>query len=332
MNDMRERLAAAIEKHASKADAAPAGDAVQPSTSDAAPTTGDAAPTPDDASDAAPVASDAASTQVPETKPVEDTDRYARMEARNRELLSEVEKLRTQAPRSGLADQAAKAYLQDPQRALRMLVAAGLEIEDLESKDIDSELEGLLLEAAGKDLGVPLEPTKKLEHEQRRLRHQLRLQQTERKPAVDADDDTPRRLDTIDAVAKPLVEKYPHARDLAEYIDGRPLREIVNQVIITGVNTGHLDGKMTNEQLVSAALEIVESRYKRIGDRILANRKPAESPTSGASDKQGARTVTTSNASVAPTKAPEPTTKAKEEEPVDEEARRAAIFRKHFNR
>lgn len=275
-----------------------------------------------------------AAAPVEESKPAVDVDAYSRMEAKNRELVSELEKLRS-APRGGsdLATQAAKMYLQDPQRALRMLVAAGLEIEDLESKDIDGELEGLLLEAAGKDLGVPLEPTKKLEHDQRRLRHQLRLQKTESsKPKVSDDDGTARRLEIIEHVAKPLVEKYPHARDLAEHIDGKPLREIVNQVILVGLATGELDSGATNEALVSKALDVIESRYKRIGDRIVASRKPAESPTSGASDKPGARTVTTSNASVAPTKAPEPPKQEQEKEPASEEERRAAILARHFKR
>ena len=323
----RERITEALSKYR-VAEAATDAEAETAAPAEAAPaTTGEQKPA------EAAAATEAAPAEA--SKPAVDVDAYSRMEARNRELVSELEKLRS-APRGGgsdLATQAAKMYLQDPQRALRMLVAAGLEIEDLESKDIDGELEGLLLEAAGKDLGVPLEPTKKLEHDQRRLRHQLRLQKTEASRPKAADDDgTAQRLEIIERVASPIVEKYPHARDLAEHIDGKPLREIVNQVILVGLATGELDGNASNEALVSRALDVIESRYKRIGDRIVASRKPAESPTSGASDKPGARTVTTSNASVAPTKAPEPPKQEQEKEPASEEERRAAILARHFKR
>lgn len=324
MSDFAERLTAALAKHAP---VAAAEDAPDDAPDDAAPDEADeAAPDEGEADEAEEAAPD-----VPAPTPeVPKDDTAARIAARNRELASELEALKAKVPKgtAALASQAASMYLQDPMQAMRMLVAAGLGIEDAASKDVDAELEGLLLEAAGKDLGVPLDPTKKLEHGQRRLNHMLRMQQAEKVQPVD--DGTAARLETIERTASPMLDKYPHARDLHGILDGKPIKEIVNQAILIGLASGELDPKMTNEALVASALGAIDAHYKQLADRIAASSKPAAAPPS-ASEKQGTRTVTSSNASVAPTKAPIKKQKPKVEEYADEEARRKSVFARHFS-
>ena len=270
-----------------------------------------------------------------------------RLEARNRELLSELETAR-KTPKSQRSDYenaliaAEKAYVDEGSvPALRKFLSVITGAEP-DSKEVDAELAGLYTDLTARELGVPLDENQKVLRDNartrlERARDKREKAEAEKKPVVDnsADDVhygeatkfVDNLLSTKSQSGTSLADEYPMLMTLAQDFDGYGPGEVIARAMRQEIMTGTLDpnGKQ-DVDLIRAVAPKIERHYDAVAKRIEAARAkqnkpgtttPSEKPKAAveASKEQrqstGARTITNAAASRAPAKTPKVQTKQK---------------------
>lgn len=317
---------------ASGADAA--GATAQPASPPASPEASPATPKPD------------AATAAPSDEHKQRADRY---EAKNRELVAEVERLRA-APKSAELDKRLKAldaaermYLDDPIGAVRHLIATVHGYDDPKHTDVDAELSGLYQDLTARELGVPLDAAKRAERESARTRQIVARERRERelaaqKPAVQEDPEAQLFADHSAFIAnhiqgrdkdgRAVADAYPLAMKFSERMHGHKPEALALKIIREAVATGEIPMEMSAADKIRHAFTKIETHYQDLAKSFdeARPRNSTAAPTPPADAKanqdtgrtQVAPTITNASASVAPATPP-----AKQDtKPVDQDFRR----------
>ncbi len=274
--------------------------------------------------------------------------KYATVEQRNRELLTELDTAR-KTPKSQRTERetalvaAESSYIDEGsvpalRKFLGVIVGAAPD-----SKEVDAELAGLYTDLTARELGVALDQNQQALRDNARTRLQLARDKRERveadkKPVVDNSADNvqyeqaARYVDNL-LVTKgqsgtSLADEYPMLMDLAENFDGLKPAEVLARAIRQEIMTGTLDPNRTSDaDMIKAVASKIESYYDGVAKKIEAARakknKPGITPPSGTKPKvaveasteqrqsTGARTLTNAAASRAPAKPLPKSTKQK---------------------
>ena len=312
-----------------------------------------------DDSDADPAADDAEPAEEAEEEKAPADDVVARLEARNRELLSELDTARKtpkvqRTERETAMMEAEAAYIDAGSiPALRkfLSVVTGAAVD---SKEVDAELRGLFADLTAQELGVPLDSSQQALRDNARTRLLLARDRREKaeadkKPAVDnsADDvqmeNAAKYIDNLLATkgqsGTSLVDEYPMLMELAQDFDGFKPSEVLARAIRQEIMTGTLDPTKTGDiDMIRAVAPKIEQHYERVAKRIEAarakkNKKPDTTTTSSVKPKvavevskeqrqsTGARTLTNAAASRAPATPPK-TTKQPTKKTTTEKSRK----------
>ncbi len=307
----------------------------------------------------------APATPAPAAPPVDEhRERADRVEARNRELVSEVERLkgtkREPTPREKALDEAERGYLDDSIGSIRRLIAQAIGTDDPKHADVDAELAGLYRDLTAKELGVTLDPAEVARRESARTRHMMARDKRERtaeqsaaQAAAQAPTDLPEakqlaehtqlvagRLATKQADGKSVGDAYPLTMRLAEQLHGQKPEALILSVIRQGFATGEFDPKRQDAELVEQAAKKIEAHYQDLA-KLFGGASPQPStaaapPPQGVTENQDtgrsqvAPTITTASASVAPATSPAIQQPAPKPKYKSEDERRRAIAQKYF--
>lgn len=301
----------------------------------------------------APVAAPAAvpdpAATAPETSTV-DQVMAQRLLERNRQLLAENEAFRAKprgepTAREKALDESERMYHDDSIGALRRFVAVTIGASDPASKEVDDELRGLYHDLTARELQVEPDPAARATREATRTRRMLERDRRERAAATTqateaSPDRTAEAVATVKAHLSAVEAASPLVTKLAQKLDGVAPEALIWREIKHGIETGELDGKLSNINLITAASKRIEARYQALRDEIVAatsTATPAQATPSTTDSKTdpapGVRAITNASASVAPA-TPPATQPAKTEEPKkyrSEKDRRLAIARKIFD-
>jgi hypothetical protein len=232
---------------------------------------------------------------------------------------------------------------------------------------VESELAGLYQDLTAKELGVALDDGKQAARESARTRKAWEREKRERKAAEEAAaklkpadteaDDTATKHAIITneisvkrADGKSLAERYPLTMKFAERLTGQKPEAVLWANINRGFATGELSRESSNDQLIESVAQKLEPLYQALGKEFVEALTPASTAppavTTDARDSKasatsnGARTITTRDASVAPATSPaikaEQVTKT-EDKPApkpwrNERERREHLARQHFDK
>lgn len=266
----------------------------------------------------------------------------ARLEARNRELVSELETARKtpKAQRTereaALISAEASYYDEGSIPALRKFLSIVVGAAP-DSKEVDAELSGVLTDLTARELGVSLD------HNQQALRDNARtrlLLARDRREKADADkkpspdnsaedvnyetaaNHIDNLLSTKGQSGTSPADEYPMLMSLAEDFDGFKPSAVLARAIRREIMTGTLDPtKLSDADMVRAVAPKIEKHYENVAKKIEAARlkkntkKPDTTTPSGkpkvaveARTEQrrsaGAPTITTATASRAPSTPP----------------------------
>ena len=302
----------------------------------------------------------------------EGAETAARLEARNRELLTELETAR-KTPKSQRSDRetalvAAEAAYYDEgsvpalRKFLSIVVGAAHD-----SKEVDAELSGLYTDLTARELGVTLDDNQRSLRDNARTRLLLARDKREKveadnKPAVDNSvdpvkyDDAAKHIDNLLTTKTQSgtshADEYPMLMTLAEDFDGFKASEVLARAIRREIETGSLDPKLSDIDLVRAVAPKIEKHYASVAKKIEAasakNKKPDTTTPSGKKPKAaveasnerrrstGAPTITNAAASRAPAKNPKVekqtagTTEKTRKDFSSDAAWKNHLFEKHF--
>ena len=300
------------------------------------------------------------------------TETAARLEARNRELLGELETAR-KTPKSQRSDRetalvAAEAAYYDEgsvpalRKFLSIVVGAAHD-----SKEVDAELSGLYTDLTARELGVTLDDNQRSLRDNARTRLLLARDKREKveadkKPVADNSADTVKYDDAAKHIDNLLTTKtqsgtshadeYPMLMTLAEDFDGFKASEVLARAIRREIETGSLDPKLSDIDLVRAVAPKIEKHYASVAKKIEAasakNKKPDTTTPSSKKPKAaveasnerrqstGAPTITNATASRAPAKNPKVekqkagTTEKTRKDFSSDAAWKNHLFDKHF--
>lgn len=260
--------------------------------------------------------------------------RHDRLLKRNQELLSELDGYRKRGGKAELSerekalDEADRGYLDDSVASVRKLVATSLGVAH-DSKEAEEELLHLYNDLTEKLFSVDLDPSKKALRQAARTKYILardkRERAAEREQAAKPQGDGGPPAEAIsfigDQVTK-IASKYPLLTSLAEDFDGMQPSHLLFTEIGKRINLGEFEADTPGDKLVEMAAAKIESRYKAIADKLgkaTTNNNTAQnastetptnaqdakaSPSQGADQKPGVRSVTNAQASVAPATPP----------------------------
>lgn len=317
---------------------APAVTPAVPATPAVAPTTpqADAAKP---AAPAAPVATD------------EHRERADRFEARNRELVAEVERIKTAkrepSARDKALDEAERGYLDDSIGSIRRLIATAIGADDPKHADVDAELRGLYKDLTAKELGVELDQAELARREATRTKHMLARDRRERAapaPAAPAEtEDAKQSVQHAALIAGHLTSQsdaFPLTMRLAERLHGQKPEAMILGVIRQGFATGEFDPKHPDDQLIKQAAQKIENHYQDLA-KMFGEARPQPSTAVSPSPQdvkanqdtgrsQVAPTITNASASVAPATPPAVQQTAQKPKYKSEADRRMAIAKQHF--
>lgn len=260
----------------------------------------------------------AAATPTPQAAPASDEHRARadRFEARNRELVAEVERMKS-APRSELdarlkaLDEAEKLYLDNPHAAVRKFLAVvrGVEKYDPEHADVSDEMSGLYKDLTARELKVELDQGEVARRESARTRMLLARDRRERdatSKVTAAPTDTPEAQQAAQHTAiignrlamkqddgKTVGEAYPLTMKLAERLNGMRPEALILAKIRHGVETGEFEAADPNERdpraierhnqkLIEQAARAIETQYQALSDAFGQARPQQPQPSTAA--------------------------------------------------
>lgn len=262
-----------------------------------------------------------------------------RLQARNRELLDELETAR-KTPKAQRSDRetallaAESAYVDEGavpalRKFLSIITGAAAD-----SKEVNDELHGVFADLTALELGVPLDENQRTLRDNARTRLLLSRDKREKveagkKPDADNDADAVQYenatkyvdnlLSTKGQSGTSIADEYPMLMSLAEDFDGYKPAEVLARAIRQEIMTGTLDPKTNDLDIIRIVAPKIENHYAGVAKRIEAarakkNKKPDTTPSAKpkaaveASKEQrqshGARTLTNAAASRAPAKLP----------------------------
>lgn len=272
----------------------------------------------------------------------------ATLEARNRELISELETAR-KTPKSQRTERenallaAESAYVDEGsipalRKFLSVIVGAAPD-----SKEVDAELSGILTDLTARELGVALDQNQQTLRDNARTRLLLardkreKVEREKQPVAGNGADDVQyeqatqyvsNHLTTKGQSGTSLADEHPMLMTLAEDFDGFTPAEVVARAVKHEIEVGILDpSRHSDADMIRYVTGKIEKHYEGLADRISAARskktKPDTTKPSGQPPKVAAkasteqrqsteaRTITNATASRAPAKPPK-TTKQKE--------------------
>lgn len=322
-----QKMLANIDKHGTVSDEPPETDS-PPAAAGADSAGAVATPAPQPAP-SQPVAAAAAPSTAPE-KSTEDAiaERTARLETRNRELVTELEQLRAKPARGEMTarekalDEAERMVLEDSVGAVRRVFATALGVDDPKHASVDKFMTWLYHDLTEHELNVPLDQGIKNARELERIQ-QLRARDKRdaaaeaAKPAQQAAD--PHLSAKVGRVSELIgvgdhATKYPLLRNLSTDFDGMKPEELLWRELDRGFQTGEYDRGAQDTVLIDLASRKIETHYQALADKI-AKARPSNStatPTQAATatdqkaepQANGPRTITNASASVAPATTP----------------------------
>lgn len=278
-------------------------------------------------------------------EPSEWQTRAQTLEARNREILAELETAR-KTPKAQRTDRetalhaAEAAYIDEGSvSALRKFLSVVVGAAP-DSKEVNAELAGLYVDLTAQEVGVSLDQSQQAFRDNARTRLLLARDRREKaegekkvEPSNDASEAVQyerasQHLDTLLSTKSQsgtsIADEYPMLMSLSKDFDGFKPSEVLARAIRQEIMTGTLDVNTPDVDMVRAVAPKIEQHYEQVGKKItaaLAKKKtgtttPSVQPKVAAEaatetrQGQGARTITTTTASRAPAAAPK-TTKAK---------------------
>lgn len=279
------------------------------------------------------------------TEPNEWQTKAQKLEARNREILVELENAR-KTPKSQRTERetalhaAEAAYIDEGSvSALRKFLSVVVGAAP-DSKEVNAELAGLYVDLTAQEVGVSLDQSQQAFRDNARTRLLLARDRREKaegdKKAVPGNDASEAALygrasQHLDALlgtkgesGASLADEYPMLMSMSKDFDGFKPSEVLARAIRQEIMTGTLDANTPDTDMIRAVAPKIEQHYEQVGRKItaaLAKKKtgtttPSVQPKVAAEaatetrQGQGARTITTTTASRAPAAAPK-TTKAK---------------------
>lgn len=291
----------------------------------------DAAPTDVAATDVA-----AAPDKITELSSLND-----RMRERNEALVKEIDELRARggkaqpSERAKRLEDAERTYIEDPVKSLRLMVSTSLGVAE-DDKCVDEELTHLYNDLTSSLLGVDMEPSKKAIRESIRARNMLARDRRERAEEQQAPAVEPTgHMKLVEAQFAAIADKHPLLSTLAEDLSGgAKASALIWDEIGRGIRAGELDPKMSDDQLVAKAASKIEQRFKATAAKIAAKSSTAPvietaSPSKGADQGHGVRSISNAQASVAPA-TPPPTEKKAPAVDVKRKFRSEAERRRHL--
>lgn len=278
-----------------------------------------------------------------------------RLEARNRELINELETAR-KTPKSQRTERetalmaAEAAYIDEGSvPALRKFLSV-ITGAAPDSKEVDAELAGIYTDLTARELGVPLDQNQQTLRDNARTRLLLARDKREKveaakAPVVDNSaeavqyEQAARYVDNL-LVTKgqsgtSLADEYPMLMALAEDFDGYKPSEVLARAVRQEFMTGSLNPAGNELDAIRTVAQKIEAHYEAVAKKIEAARAkktkpntttPSAKPKAAveASQEQrrstGARTITNAAASRAPATTPK-TTKQKAQ-PAKEKTRK----------
>lgn len=270
---------------------------------------------------------------------VEWQEKYGTLEARNRELIGELETAR-KTPRSQRTERetalvaAEASYIDEGSiPALRKFLGVIIGAAP-DSKEVDAELAGVYTDLTARELGVPLDENQKALRDNARTR--LLLARDRREKA-----DAAKKTETDNSVVEvnfenaakhaenllatkvqggtSLADEYPLLMTLAHDFDGYRPTEVLARAIKQEIETGTLNPNTSDIDMVRIVASKIEKHYDGVAKRIEAARaktkkpgtttpsvkpKAAVEPSTEQRQSTGARTLTNAAASRAPAKPP----------------------------
>ena len=291
----------------------------------------EAAPAPEAAAAAAAAPAEPAAAPPP-------SDDLVRLTTENQRLAAELEAARakpTSAPTiHTLLSEAHVGYVDDQVSAVRKLIAAAHGIEDAADPRIDSELRDLYTDLTAWSLGVSPEEAHLSKRNRARVEHLLKREKEERaaegrtsaeKAKAEAEAHQAQqaaafignRLATRTSGDKTIADEYPLLMALAERLDGMKPEALLVEVLRHETKTGKLVLTADDDANIRAAAKLIESRYQPLAEIVGGILKPSTAQPSGQKppaatpstsqvtrQTQGARNLTTADASVAPATPP----------------------------
>lgn len=330
LSERAQKMLANIDKHGTVSDDAPAitvtDDSPPAAEAPAAAVKPDQATPPE--SQSAPAVTAAPSSTAPE-KSTEDaiSERTARLETANRDLLTQLEQLKARpargepSAREKALDEAERTVLEDSIGAVRKVFATALGVEDPKHASVDKFMTWLYHDLTEHELNVPLDASiKALRESERNLALRAR---DKRDAAAEAARPTqpqgdPQLATKVGIVSNLLTAqadhatKYPLLRGLSTDFDGMKPEELLWRELDRGFQTGEYDRNAQDVQLIDLASRKIEAHYQALADKIAKARPSTATPTQAAvatdskADPQapGVRTITNASASVAPATTP----------------------------
>lgn len=273
-------------------------------------------------------------------------EKYGTLEARNRELISELETARktpkaqrTERETSLLAAEAAyidEGSISSIRKFLGVIIGAAPD-----SKEVDAELAGVYTDLTARELGVALDENQKALRDNARTRLLLARDRREKADAAKKTEPDNSVVEVnFEHAAKhaenllatkvqggtTLADEYPLLMSLARDFDGYGPTEVLARAIKQEIETGTLNPNASDIDMVRHVASKIETHYDGVAKRIEAARaktkkpgttpsakpKAAVEPSKEQRQSPGARTLTNAAASRAPAKPPKANpTKAK---------------------
>lgn len=268
-----------------------------------------------------------------------------RLAARNRELLSELEEARKtpkaeRTEREAALSDALDAYYEGGSvAAFRKFIGVVVGAAP-DSKEVDAELSGVFLDLSEREVGVPLDPNQRSLRDNAKTRLLLARDKRDKadaakKPIADNSADIgieygTRMIDglltTKEQGGTSIADEYPMLMALSEQLDGYKPAEVLARAIKAEVDTGTLNPKLSDIELIRSVAPKIEKHYGTVAQRINAatvkntktdTTKPSVKPKVAKQESTeqrqstGARTLTNATASRAPANPPKTTTKPK---------------------
>lgn len=284
--------------------------------------------------------------EVDPTAPLK--EQAARLEARNRELVTELD-VAKKTPKAQRSERetalvaAEAAYIEEGSvPALRKFLAVVMGAAP-DSKEVDAELSGLYTDLTARELGVALDDNQRNLRDNARTRLLLARDkrekvEAEKKPAADNSADGVRyeeaakhvtgMLTTKTQTGTSLADEYPLLMTLAKDFDGFEPGEVLARAIRQDALAGSLAPNLSDLDMIRTVASKIEKHYDGVAQRIEAARakKNKKPDTTTPSDKKpkaavaasteqrqstGAPTITTTAASRAPATNPKVSEKPK---------------------
>lgn len=276
----------------------------------------------------------------------------ARLEARNRELLGELETARktpkTQRTERETALMAAEAAYVDEGSVPALRKFLGVIIGAApDSKEVDAELAGVYTDLTARELGVPLDENQKALRDNARTRLLLARDRREKADAgkkTEPDnsagevnyENASKHAENLLVVkgqgGTSIADEHPLLMSLAEDFDGFKAPEVIARAIRQELETGTLDVNTSDIDMIRIVASKIEKHYDAVAKRIEAARakqkkpgtttpsakpKAATEPSKEQRQSTGARTLSNAAASRAPAKLPKATAKIKSKTPTE---------------